>query len=150
MPVLISAAAISDKSVLLTDRRTDAGFNLARFMVDVDYLSDCDSAGGQKAVEDGSKFDVWSSFAVVLGSAIPVFSVCGFSDCFAGGTLSAMVSVTGTHLPTTGNNSARAASSRLFISSYYALPVTAMVVSGFAGLTILTKNSFLEELEQTS
>ena len=43
--------------------------------------------GIKKAVRDGSKFDVWSSFAVILGSAIPVFLFAVFLIVFfAGGT----------------------------------------------------------------
>lgn len=38
--------------------------------------------GIKKAVRDGSKFDVWSSFAVILGSAIPVFLFAVFLIVF--------------------------------------------------------------------
>lgn len=103
--------------------------------------------GIKKAMVDGSKFDFWTSFAVVLGSAIPVFLFAVFLIVFfAGGTyfqwfpLHGLTSDNWDELSTLGK-----------ITDYFwhiALPVTAMVIGGFASLTMLTKNSFMDELEK--
>ena len=106
--------------------------------------------GVRKAVKDGSNFDIWTSFAVVIGSAIPVFLFAVFLIVFlAGGTY--------WHLfPLRGLTSDNWESLSFFgkIADYFwhiTLPVTAMVtmvIGGFASLTMLTKNSFLEELNK--
>ena len=101
--------------------------------------------GIKKAVYDGSKFDIWTSFAVVLGSAIPVFLFAVFLIVFfAGGTYLHWFPLSG--LTSDGWESF---SWWKKITDYFwhiTLPVTAMVIGGFAGLTMLTKNSFLDEL----
>lgn len=103
--------------------------------------------GVRKAVRDGSKFDVWTSFAVVLGSAIPVFLFAVFLIVFlAGGTYWNIFPLRGLTSDNWGNLSWYKK-----ILDYFwhiTLPVTAMVVGGFASLTMLTKNSFLEELSK--
>lgn len=103
--------------------------------------------GIKKAVTDGSKFDVWTSFAVILGSAIPVFLFAVFLIVFfAGGTylqwfpLHGLTSDNWENLSWFGK-----------IKDYFwhiTLPVTAMVIGGFASLTMLTKNSFLDEINK--
>lgn len=103
--------------------------------------------GIKKAVTDGSKFDVWTSFAVILGSAIPVFLFAVFLIVFFAG---------GTYLqwfPLHGLTSDNWESLTWFgkIKDYFwhiTLPVTAMVIGGFASLTMLTKNSFLDEINK--
>ncbi len=103
--------------------------------------------GIKKAVGDGSKFDIATSFAVFLGSAIPVFLFAVFLIVFfAGGTyfswfpLNGLTSDNWNELSTFGK-----------IKDYFwhiTLPVFAMVVGGFASLTMLTKNSFLDEINK--
>lgn len=103
--------------------------------------------GIKKAVCDGTKFDVWTSFAVILGSAIPVFLFAVFLIVFfAGGTylqwfpLHGLTSDDWEKLSWFGK-----------IKDYFwhiTLPVTAMVIGGFASLTMLTKNSFLDEINK--
>lgn len=103
--------------------------------------------GIKKAVTDGSKFDVWTSFAVILGSAIPVFLFAVFLIVFFAG---------GTYLqwfPLHGLTSDNWESLSWFgkVKDYFwhiTLPVTAMVIGGFASLTMLTKNSFLDEINK--
>ncbi len=103
--------------------------------------------GVKKAVEDGSKFDVWSSFAVVLGSAIPVFLFAVFLIVFfAGGTYLQWFPLRG--LTSDNWEQLSPVGKVLDYFHHIALPVTAMVVGGFASLTMLTKNSFLEELNK--
>ncbi len=101
--------------------------------------------GIKKAVADGSKFDVWTSFAVILGAAVPVFLFAVFLIViFAGGTYLQWFPL---HGLTSDNWSELSLLGK--IGDYFwhlTLPVTAMVIGGFASLTMLTKNSFLDEL----
>ena len=103
--------------------------------------------GVKKAVYDGSKFDVSTSFLVVLGSAIPVFLFAVFLIVFfAGGTYLSWFPLAGL---TSDNWSEMSFLGK--IADYFwhiALPVTAMVIGGFASLTMLTKNSFLDEINK--
>ncbi|MBP5216029.1 MAG: microcin C ABC transporter permease YejB [Alphaproteobacteria bacterium] len=103
--------------------------------------------GIKKAQHDGSKFDIASSFAIIIGSAMPVFLLAVFFIVFfAGGIywqwfpLRGLVSDNWESL----NWLAR-------IKDYFwhiTLPVLTMVIGGFAGLTMLTKNSFLDEINK--
>jgi microcin C transport system permease protein len=103
--------------------------------------------GIKKAVRDGSRFDVWSSSLVILGNAIPgfLFAIL-LIVLFAGGRyfdwfpLRGLVSANWADLSWPAR-----------IIDYFwhiALPVLSMVIGGFAGLTMLTKNSFLEEINK--
>lgn len=103
--------------------------------------------GIRKAVKDGSRFDVWTSGAVIVGNAIPgfLFAIL-LIVLFAGGRyweifpLRGLVSSNWDELSTIDQ-----------ILDYFwhmALPVLSMVIGGFAGLTMLTKNSFLEEINK--
>ena len=101
--------------------------------------------GVKKAVCDGSKFDIITSFAVFLGSAIPVFLLAVFLIVFfAGGTYLQWFPLHGLTSDNWENLSLMGKVADYFW--HIALPVTAMVVGGFASLTMLTKNSFLDEL----
>ena len=103
--------------------------------------------GIRKAVRDGSSFDVWTSTAVAIGQAIPgfLFAVL-LLILFAGGSYFQW-------FPLRGITSDDWDSLSLFgkLADYLwhmVLPVTAMVVGGFASLTLLTKNSFIEEISK--
>ncbi|GAA0262937.1 microcin C ABC transporter permease YejB [Pseudomonas rhodesiae] len=101
--------------------------------------------GIRKAVRHGSSFDVWSSTAIVIGYAMPAFLFAMFLIVvFAGGTslnwfpVRGLVSENFEELSTVGK-----------VADYFwhlVLPVTSLVIGGFATLTILTKNSFLNEI----
>ncbi len=101
--------------------------------------------GVAKAVRDGSAFDVWTSAAVVVGYAVPgfLFAVL-LVVLFAGGSflawfpLRGLVSEHWAQLPWPQRV--------LDYLWHLTLPVTALVIGGFASLTMLTKNSFLEEI----
>lgn len=103
--------------------------------------------GIRKAVKDGTQFDVWSSFVVFLGSAIPVFLFAVFLIVFfAGGTYLQWFPLRGL----TSDNWESLSWWKKILDYFWhiALPVLAMVIGGFASLTMLTKNSFLEELNK--
>ena len=103
--------------------------------------------GIRKAVRDGTPFDTWTSSAVIVGYAIPgfLFAVL-LMVLFAGGSywkifpLRGLVSDNFDQLSTWGQ-----------IKDYLwhiTLPVTAATISSFATLTLLTKNSFLDEINK--
>lgn len=103
--------------------------------------------GIRKAVTNGSAFDVWSSAAIIVGYAMPAFLFAILLIVvFAGGSyvswfpVQGLVSEDFDTLSTLGK-----------IGDYFwhlVLPVSALVIGGFATLTILTKNSFLNEISR--
>jgi microcin C transport system permease protein len=103
--------------------------------------------GIRKAVKDGSTFDVWTSGVVIVGYAIPgfLFAIM-LMVLFAGGSfydwfpLRGLVSENFSDLPWYEK-----------IVDYFwhlTLPLAAMVLSAFATTTLLTKNSFLDEIRK--
>ncbi len=101
--------------------------------------------GVTKAVRDGSGFDLWTSTVVIVGNAIPslLFAVL-LIVVFAGGSYFDV-------FPLRGLTSENFAELSLWgkVSDYFwhlALPISSLVIGGFAGLTLLTKNSFLDEI----
>jgi microcin C transport system permease protein len=103
--------------------------------------------GIQKAVSNGSRFDVWSSGVVVVAYAIPEFLFAiVLIVLFAGGRYFDWFPLRGLV-----SENWESLSSWQKLTDYFwhlCLPITAMVVSGFASLTLLTKNSFLEEISK--
>ncbi|MEE2784356.1 MAG: microcin C ABC transporter permease YejB [Pseudomonadota bacterium] len=103
--------------------------------------------GVAKAVRDGSPFDIWTSSLIFVGYAIPgfIFAVM-LIVVFAGGNyldwfpLRGLVSDNFADLSWWGQ-----------VKDYLwhmVLPVAALTIGGFATLTMLTKNSFLEEISK--
>lgn len=103
--------------------------------------------GIRKAVKDGSAFDSWTSGAIIAGYSIPgfLFAIL-LLVLFAGGSywrifpLRGLTSDNFADLSTIGK-----------IADYFwhiALPVLASSIGGFATLTLLTKNSFLDEIKK--
>lgn len=101
--------------------------------------------GIRKAVKDGSRFDVWSSGAIVIGYAIPgfLFAIL-LIILFAGGRYLDWFPLRGLTSPDWEQMSSF--DKMLDYLWHITLPVTAMVISGFASLTMLTKNSFLDQI----
>ncbi len=103
--------------------------------------------GIAKAVRDGSRFDVSSSFAIVLGTAIPSFLFAVFLlVLFAGGSYLNWFPLCG--LTSENWSELSMAGKVLDYLWHITLPVMAMVIGGFATLTMLTKNTFLDQLQQ--
>ena len=103
--------------------------------------------GIAKAVRDGSRFDVWTSAVVIVGYSIPgfLFAVL-LVVLFAGGSFLDWFPLRGLVSENWADLSWPAR-----IADYFwhiTLPVVAMTIGGFAGLTMLTKNSFLEEVNK--
>jgi microcin C transport system permease protein len=103
--------------------------------------------GIAKAVRDGSRFDVWTSGVVIAGNAVPSFLFAILLVVlFAGGRYLDWFPLRGLV-----SENWRELSWPALVADYLwhmALPVTAMLIGGFASLTILTKNSFLEEIHK--
>jgi microcin C transport system permease protein len=103
--------------------------------------------GIAKAVRDGSRFDVWTSGVVIVGNAIPSFLFAILLIViFAGGRYLDWFPLRGLTSPGWGGMST--ASQMADYLWHMVLPVFSMVIGGFAGLTLLTKNSFLEEVNK--
>jgi len=103
--------------------------------------------GIKKAVRDGTGFDVWSSAVVIIGYAIPgfLFAIL-LVVLFAGGSFLDWFPLRGLVSDNFDSmNWWQKAGDYLW---HMTLPVVAMVVGGFAGLTMLTKNSFLDEINK--
>jgi len=103
--------------------------------------------GIRKAVKDGSRFDVWTSGAVIVGNAIPgfLFAIL-LIVLFAGGRYWEVFPLRG--LVSSNWDDMSTIDQVLDYFWHMALPVLSMVIGGFAGLTMLTKNSFLEEINK--
>lgn len=103
--------------------------------------------GVAKAVRDGSRFDVWTSAVIVVGYAIPSFLFAIFLVVmFAGGSFWDVFPLRGL---TSDNWDAMPWPQKITDYLWHiALPVTSMVIGGFASLTMLTKNSFLDEINK--
>lgn len=103
--------------------------------------------GVAKAVRDGTRFDVWTSAVVIIGNAIPSFLFAILLIVlFAGGSywqwfpLRGLVSDNWSQLDLWHK-----------VTDYFwhiTLPVLSMLIGGFASLTLLTKNSFLDQIGQ--
>ena len=103
--------------------------------------------GIRKAVRDGSRFDLWTSAVVLVGYAIPgfLFAIM-LVVLFAGGSFLQWFPLRGLLSP--GMEAAPFAARALDYAWHMVLPTLALVIGGFAGLTMLTKNSFLEEIHK--
>ncbi len=103
--------------------------------------------GIRKAVRDGTPFDVWTSAAIIAGYAIPSFLFAVLLIVmFAGGRYLDWFPLRGIISDNWQDLSWPAR-----IGDYFwhmTLPITAMVIGGFASLTMLTKNSFLDEINK--
>lgn len=103
--------------------------------------------GVAKAVRDGTNFDLWTSGIVVIGTAIPGFLFAVFLlVVFAGGIyldwfpLGSLTSENWEQLSVFEKV--------LDYLWHLSLPIIAFAIGGFAGLTMLTKNSFLDQINQ--
>ena len=101
--------------------------------------------GIRKAIKHGSLFDVWSSTAIIVGYAIPgfLFAVM-LIVVFCGGVYLDWFPLRG--LVSDNFDTLSLGGKILDYFWHLALPVTALVLGGFATLTMLTKNAFLDEI----
>jgi microcin C transport system permease protein len=103
--------------------------------------------GIRKAVRDGSPFDVWTSGIIIIGYAIPgfLFAIL-LIILFAGGSFFQIFPLRG--LVSDGWSQFPWWQKILDYFWHLTLPIISMGLSAFATMTLLTKNSFLEELRK--
>lgn len=136
-----------DKSVIdLIIEKLPVSISLGLWTTLIVYLISI-PLGIKKAVRDGSDFDIFTSSLIIIGYAIPGFLFAIFLIViFAGGSYLDIFPLRGLVSDDWENLS-------FFnkIIDYFwhlTLPVLAMVIGGFASLTMLTKNSFLDEINK--
>ncbi len=103
--------------------------------------------GIRKAVKDGSTFDTWTSGAIIVAFAIPgfLFAIL-LLVLFAGGSYYQWFPLRGL---TSENFDQLSIGGKIVDYLWHiTLPVLASSISGFATLTLLTKNSFLDEIKK--
>jgi len=103
--------------------------------------------GIAKAVREGTRFDTWTSAVVIVGYAIPgfLFAIL-LMILFAGGSFLDWFPLR----DLTSDNFADLSLWGKIVDYVWhiTLPVTALVISSFATTTLLTKNSFLDEIRK--
>lgn len=103
--------------------------------------------GIKKAVRDGTPFDTWTSGAIIVGYAIPgfLFAIL-LIVLFAGGSYFRIFPLRG--LTSSNFEDLTLIGKVLDYLWHITLPVLASTISAFATLTLLTKNSFLDEIKK--
>lgn len=103
--------------------------------------------GIRKAVADGTRFDVWTSAVIIVGYAIPgfLFAIL-LIVLFAGGSFLDWFPLRGLW----SDNWAQMTWWQKVVDYFWhlTLPLTAMALGAFATMTLLTKNSFLDEIRK--
>ncbi len=101
--------------------------------------------GIKKAVRDGESFDIWTSAAIFIGYAIPSFMFAILLIMlFAGGRYWDIFPLRG--ILSDGWEDMTTMQMIMDYAWHMVLPTAAMIISGFASLTMLTKNSFMDEI----
>ncbi len=103
--------------------------------------------GIRKAVRDGSKFDVWTSTVIIIGYSVPSFLFAILLIVlFAGGSYWQIFPLRG--LVSDNWHQLSWGARILDYFWHLVLPISAMVIGSFATLTMLVKNSFLDEIHK--
>jgi microcin C transport system permease protein len=113
-----------DTTVLqLIKEKLPVSISLGIWLTLISYLISI-PLGVRKAIKDGTPFDVWTSGGIIIGYAIPgfLFAIL-LIILFAGGSV-------------------------LDYFWHLVLPIVSMGLSAFATMTLLTKNSFLDEIRK--
>ena len=130
--------------VLLVIDKMDVSISLGLWTTLLVYLVSI-PLGIAKAVRDGSPFDVWTSAAIIVGYAVPgfLFAIL-LVVLFAGGSFLDWFPLRGL----TSQNWEELGWFDRIVDYFWhlTLPILALLIGAFAGLTMLTKNSFLDEL----
>jgi microcin C transport system permease protein len=105
----------------------------------------CIPLGIRKAVMDGTRFDVWTTTILTIGFAIPSFVLAiMLIVLFSGGSFFDIFPLRG--LTSENFDELSAFGQVLDYLWHLVLPVTALVLGGFLSLTMLTKNSYLDQI----
>jgi microcin C transport system permease protein len=136
-----------DTSVLqLIKEKLPVSISLGIWLTLLTYLISI-PLGIRKAMRDGSQFDVWTSGVIIVGYAIPgfLFAIL-LIVLFAGGSFWNIFPLRGL---TSDNWEQLSVAGKL--ADYFwhlALPIVSMGLAAFATMTLLTKNSFLDEIRK--
>jgi microcin C transport system permease protein len=136
-----------DVSVIeLIKEKLPVSISLGIWMTLISYLISI-PLGIRKAVRDGTNFDVWTSSVVIIGYAIPgfLFAIL-LIILFAGGSFWQIFPLRG--LTSDGWSQFPWWQKILDYFWHITLPIVSMGLAAFATMTLLTKNSFLEELRK--
>jgi microcin C transport system permease protein len=136
-----------DVTVLeLIKEKLPVSISLGIWMTLISYLISI-PLGIRKAVRDGAPFDVWTSSVVIVGYAIPgfLFAIL-LIILFAGGSFWQIFPLRG--LTSDGWSQFPWWEKILDYFWHLTLPIVSMGLAAFATMTLLTKNSFLEELRK--
>ena len=136
-----------DVSVLqLIKEKLPVSISLGIWMTLLSYLISI-PLGIRKAVRDGSQFDMWTSGVIIIGYAIPgfLFAIL-LIILFAGGSFFQIFPLRGL----TSDGWAQFPWWQKILDYFWhlTLPIVSMGLAAFATMTLLTKNSFLEELRK--
>jgi microcin C transport system permease protein len=136
-----------DVSVLaLVKEKLPVSISLGLWLLLITYLISI-PLGVRKAIKDGTPFDVWTSGVIIVGYAIPgfLFAVL-LIILFAGGSFYQLFPLRGLF----SENWAEMTWSAKILDYFWhlVLPIVSMGLSAFAFLTMLTKNSFLDEIRK--
>ncbi len=136
-----------DKSVLeLIQEKLPVSISLGLWLTLVTYLVAI-PLGIRKAVNDGERFDVWTSSVLVIGHALPAFLVAVFLlVMFAGASFLQIFPSRG--LGSENWNQLSFLGKVLDYFWHLTLPLTAMALGAFTTTAFLTKNSFLDEIRK--
>ncbi|BAQ46872.1 MULTISPECIES: microcin C ABC transporter permease YejB [Methylobacterium] len=136
-----------DVSVLqLIREKLPVSISLGLWMTLISYAISI-PLGIRKAVRDGSPFDVWTSGVVIVGYAIPgfLFAIL-LIVLFAGGSFFQVFPLRG--LTSEGWSQFPLWQKVTDYLWHLTLPIVAMAIGAFATSTLLTKNSFLDEIRK--
>jgi microcin C transport system permease protein len=136
-----------DVSVLqLIKEKLPVSMSLGIWMTLLTYLISI-PLGIKKAIDDGSQFDVWTSGVIIIGYAIPgfLFAIL-LIIVFAGGSFLDWFPLRGLF----SDNWAQMPWYQKIFDYFWhlTLPILSMALSAFATMTLLTKNSFLDEIRK--
>jgi microcin C transport system permease protein len=132
--------------IQLIKEKLPVSISLGIWMTLLSYLISI-PLGIRKAVRDGSPFDVWTSGVIIIGYAIPgfLFAIL-LIILFAGGSFFQIFPLRGL----TSDGWAQFSLGHKILDYFWhlTLPIISMGLAAFATMTLLTKNSFLEELRK--
>src|SRR3954466_14491431 len=136
-----------DVSVLqLVKEKLPVSMSLGIWMTLLTYLISI-PLGIRKAIQDGTRFDTWTSAIVIVGYAIPgfLFAIL-LIVLFAGGSFWDVFPLRGL---TSDNWSSLPWYAKIIDYFWHlTLPIISMALGAFATMTLLTKNSFLDEIRK--
>jgi microcin C transport system permease protein len=132
--------------IQLIKEKLPVSISLGIWMTLISYLISI-PLGIRKAVRDGSQFDMWTSGVIIIGYAIPgfLFAIL-LIILFAGGSFFQIFPLRG--LTSDGWSQFALWHKILDYFWHLVLPIISMGLAAFATMTLLTKNSFLEELRK--